>query len=326
MAKQPEPIDRTLIVYANDSTLVAALEVADGLPMNTREKTPPNIGVYRAMEAWEIYRAGMLAALVIAVQSAMIVALFLQYRRRVRREGEFNLERLELSQLSRTSQFGELSGALAHELTQPLTAILSNAEVAFQLLDKEPLDIVELREVIGDIIVDNKRATNVITQLPRLMIRGDTNLEPMDLNHAVTTTLALARSELQARQTHVDVLLHMPNVPVHANLTQLQQVILNLVLNACDAMAPLAPSAREIFIRTRKCTNRNCELTVEDRGPGIPAKQLADVFRPFVSTKASGLGLGLAICKSIARAHGGTLRFDNTFTKGARAVLSLPSV
>lgn len=278
------------------------------------------------MSPWEKYRVEILTMLtVMLLQAATIAALFLQWRRQLRLQTELNLERLELAYLSRTSQLGELSGALAHELNQPLTSILSNAESGTRLLESEPLDVEELREILNDIVVDNKRAATVITQLRRLMIRGETSLERMDLNYAATTTLALARSELLARQTGVEVMFDMPEVPIKGNLAQLQQVLLNLLLNATDAMAHLPPAQREIAIQTKKRDGGTCELTVTDRGVGIAAGRHGEVFKPFVSTKKSSLGLGLAICRSIVQAHGGTLQFDENFEEGARAILVLPA-
>ena len=278
------------------------------------------------MSPWEKYRVEILTMLtVILLQAATIVALFLQWRRKLRLQAELNLERLELAYLSRTSQLGELSGALAHELNQPLTSILSNAESGARLLENEPKDVAELRDILNDIVLDNKRAATVITQMRRLMIRGETSLELMDLNYAATTTLALARSELLARQTDVEVLLDMPDVPILGNLPQLQQVLLNLLLNATDAMATLPSAQRKIAIQTKRRDGRTCELIVTDHGLGIPSGRHSELFQPFVSTKRSSLGLGLAICRSIVQAHGGTLQFDENFDDGARAILTLPS-
>ncbi len=124
----------------------------------------------------------------------------------------------------------------------------------------------------------------------------------------------------------MDLILDMPDVCVQGNLTQLQQVILNLLLNATDAMAHLPPSQREIAIQTRKREGGLCELTVTDRGVGIAPERRSEVFKPFNSTKKSSLGLGLAICRTIVQAHGGTLQFDENFDEGARAILTLPSV
>jgi C4-dicarboxylate-specific signal transduction histidine kinase len=273
----------------------------------------------------EKYRTEMLLLLgAMLLQGGTIAALFVQHRRKRRLESELALERLELSYLSRTCQLGELSGALAHELNQPLTSILANAEAARSLLDKTPLDLEELHAIVEDIVLDDKRAAGVIAQLRSLMIRGESRLDPMDLNEAINTTLTLARSEMLARQTQVDATLDIPHIQIHGNLAQLQQVVLNLILNAADAMADLPPSSREIVIETRNRGCGLCELTVTDCGAGIDPERQQDIFKPFVSTKKASLGLGLAICRSIVQAHGGTLRFDERMKRGARAILVLP--
>jgi signal transduction histidine kinase len=275
--------------------------------------------------AWERYRPLILGALgVIVLQMATIAALIIQDRRRRRIEQELALERLELAHLSRRTQLGELSGAFAHELNQPLTSILANAEAGAKLLQHVPPDTEELKDILGDIVQEDKRAAGVIAQLRLLMVKGETKLDPMDLNEAVTATIALARSELVARQTKWEFDREQPDLPVCGNLVQLQQVILNLILNATDAMSHLAPSERRIAIATRKRADGFRELAISDRGPGLSPEMRAEAFKPFVSTKAKGLGLGLAICRSIALAHGGTLKFDEHQTNGARVILALP--
>jgi len=217
-----------------------------------------------------------------------------------------------------------LSGAFAHELNQPLTSILANAEAGARLLQHVPPDTEELKDILGDIVEEDKRAAGVIAQLRQLMVKGETKLDPMDLNEAVAATIALARSELVARQTKWDFDREPQDLPVRGNLVQLQQVILNLILNSTDAMSQLAPSERRIAIATRKRHDGFRELAVSDRGPGLSPEMRAEAFKPFVSTKAKGLGLGLAICRSIALAHGGTLKFDEHKTDGARVILVLP--
>jgi signal transduction histidine kinase len=275
--------------------------------------------------AWETYRAPILGALaIVLLQTATIAALILQGRRRRRIEQELALERLELAHLSRRTQLGELSGAFAHELNQPLTSILANAEAGARLLRKNPPDTQELQDILGDIVEEDKRAAGVIAQLRQLMVKGEAKLDPMNLNEAVTATIALARSELVARQTKCDFDREQPDLPVRGNLVQLEQIILNLILNATDAMSHLAPSERRITIATRKRDDGFRELAISDRGPGLSPEMRAEAFKPFVSTKAKGLGLGLAICRSIAVAHGGTLKFDERNTDGARVILVLP--
>jgi C4-dicarboxylate-specific signal transduction histidine kinase len=276
--------------------------------------------------AWERYRTLILAAAaVVLLQTATIVALILQGRRRRRTEQELTLERLELAHLSRRTQLGELSGAFAHELNQPLTSILANAEAGARLLRKDPPDTRELKDILGDIVEEDKRAAGVIAQLRQLMVKGEVKLDPIDLNEAVTATIALARSELVARQTKCEFDREQPYLPVRGNLVQLEQVILNLILNAIDAMSDLAPSERHIAIATRKRDDGSRELAISDRGRGLSPEMRANAFKPFVSTKAKGLGMGLAICRSIASAHGGTLKFDEHKTDGARVILLLPA-
>jgi C4-dicarboxylate-specific signal transduction histidine kinase len=240
------------------------------------------------------------------------------------RSQELALERLELAHLSRRTQLGELSGAFAHELNQPLTSILANAEAGARLLKRIPLDTQELAEILADIVEEDKRAAAVITQLHRLLIKGDAKLDSVDLNDAVTATIALARCELLARHTKCDFQRERPSLPVRGNVVQLQQVILNLILNAVDAMSHLAPAERIIEIVTRQRDDGCRELAISDRGPGLSAEMRTKAFQPFVSTKPNGLGLGLSICRSIALAHGGTLAFDEQKQKGAQIVLALP--
>jgi signal transduction histidine kinase len=275
---------------------------------------------------WEQYRLQILAiAAVLLVQSATIAALIVQYRRHKRISAELALERLELAHLWRVHQLGELSGAFAHELNQPLTSILANAEAGERLLQSDPTDTGELKEILRDIVSDDKRAAAIIAQLRSLMVKGEAKLEPVDLNQTVAATLALVNSELVARQTKVSFEPQQAELKVRGSVAQLQQLVLNLLLNASDAMSKLAAAERNVEIQTRKRDDGSCELCVSDNGPGIPVELKTRIFNPFVTTKDKGLGLGLAICRSIALAHGGTLTFDDGRSAGARAVLTLPS-
>ena len=275
--------------------------------------------------AWERYRLQiLLAVVVIGLQSTTIVALLVQERRRRRMADQLANERLELAHLSRTAQLGALSGALAHELNQPLASILANAQAGSQLLGQDPPDLAELAAVLGDIADDDRRAAGIIVQLRRLMVKGDAALEPVDLNQVVAATVTLARSEMVSRQTRVVARPAEEELIVRGNFAQLQQVLLNLMLNSAEAMAKLPPAEREMEIATRQRHDGRRELAAADRGPGLSPDMRAGAFAPFVSSKPNGLGFGLAICRTIARAHGGTLAFDEAVTGGARIVLSLP--
>ena len=275
---------------------------------------------------WEQYRLQILAALaVILLQAGTIVALIFQNRRRRELSQELALGRLELAHLSRSSQLGELSGAFAHELNQPLTSILANAEAGARLLRRNQPDLKEIGEIFEDIIADDQRAAAVTGQLRQLMLKGETSFEQIDLNDVVASTIALVKSELVARQVRVDFRPDGASMPVRGNATQLKQIVLNLILNAADAMAELPSHNRRIEVEVGEVENGMRVLAVSDRGPGLSPEMKEKVFEPFVSTKANGLGLGLAICRTIAEAHGGTLRFDETMGRGARAILTLPS-
>lgn len=279
---------------------------------------------FHAPTAWEQYRLQILAILgIIILQSATIAALVLLDRRRRTVQAELVRERLELAHLSRTTQLGQLSGAFAHELNQPLTSILANAEAGARLIDVNSPDLNELKDILKDIADDDRRAAAVIAQLRQLMVKGEVKLERVDLNRAVAATVALARSELVARQAEVDFRWEQKELPVQGNLPQLQQIVLNLILNATEAMSHLPPADRKVTIETGTLPNGMRQLSVSDRGPGISAEMRDKAFTPFVSG-ATGMGLGLPICRSIAVAHGGTLAFDVHDGVGARIVLCLP--
>jgi len=242
-----------------------------------------------------------------------------------RAELEAQERRKEVTHLTRVAILGELSGALAHELNQPLTAILSNAQAAQRLLAKTPIDLDEVRNILGDIGSDDKRAGDVIKRLRALMKKGETKLQALDLNDLATEVLELAHSELIERNVGVTTRL-TPGLPdVRGDRVQLQQVLLNLIMNACEAMGGGSNGTESIVeISTGREGDGRLQLTVADRGPGIPADLIDRVFDAFVTTKKQGLGLGLSICHSIVTAHGGRLWVTNNPGRGATFSVALP--
>jgi signal transduction histidine kinase len=276
--------------------------------------------------AWERYRLQiLLAGGVFLLQSGTIGALVVQDRRRRAAEREAAARRLELAHLSRVAQLGELSGALAHELNQPLTSILANAEVAAELIKDEQPDLRELAEIVTDIAADDRRASRIITELRRLMSRGEVAFETIDLNEVVRSILGLTRSEMIVRQVQVEVRGPSGDLPVRGSLAQLQQVLLNLMVNAADAMADVDPARRRIIIEIRIREDGVRELAVRDNGKGLAPEMREAAFKPFITAKPQGLGLGLSIARTIAHAHGGALAFDDTAVESARVVLTLPA-
>lgn len=279
---------------------------------------------FREPTIWDKYRTEILLTLTLVVSlKATIIGLILQGRRRKAVEAELATGRIELAHLSRASLLGELSGAFAHELNQPLTSILANAQVARRLIADGKAGAEDLDEILADIETDDRRAASVIAQLRRLLVKGDTSLEPTDLNRVASATLQLLGSDLVAKQIKVEFVPSRVPVSVMANFAQLQQVVLNLVVNAVDAMRDVKASERHVSVAVRK-RGKWGDLIVSDNGNGLTKDFMEEAFKPFVSTKPKGLGLGLSICRSIAKAHGGSLGFDGEQVAGARIILSLP--
>jgi signal transduction histidine kinase len=239
-------------------------------------------------------------------------------------ELEVRERRSELAHLTRVATLGELSGALAHELSQPLTAILSNAQAAQRLLARDQPDLREIRGILGDIADDDRRAGEVIQRLRAMLRNDEPELVPLDLNEVVHEVLALERSDLISHRVVVLQELAADLPALRGDRVQLQQVLLNLILNACQAMAGRPAPERRIVIATAR-DGDFAQLTISDRGTGIAADALEQVFEPFFTTKRQGLGLGLSICRSIVEDHGGKLWASNNEGVGATFHLTLPA-
>jgi len=239
-------------------------------------------------------------------------------------EHEAALRRTEIAHLMRVSMLGELSGGLAHELVQPLTAILSNAQAARVLVNDEHPALAEIAEALEDIISDDNRAGEVLHRMRGLLKRSEPKYETVDLNEIIGSTLQLLHSELISRRVKAVCALEDALPLVCGDRVQLQQVLLNLVINAVDSMNDQAPSRRVIRIGTQSIDEGRIEVGVEDQGPGLTPAQQEHIFQPFFTTKGRGLGLGLSICSSIIKAHGGSLSLMNNPTGGATATFILP--
>jgi PAS domain S-box-containing protein len=261
-------------------------------------------------------------ACIVRCDGDKILSIVRDVTARKQAELEADAQRRELAHLSRVAMLGELSGALAHELSQPLAAVLSNAQAARRLLDRHPPDFDQLRSALDDIIRNDRRAGAVIDRLRALLRKGDIALQPVDLNDVAREVIDLAYGELTSRRVTVKSSLS-PIPPVLGDRVQLQQVVLNLVLNACDAMNSTDAADRQLALSTA-IDDGFAEIVVSDRGPGIPNGQLERVFEPFVTFREQGLGLGLAISRSIVTAHGGSIRAGNNADGGATFRCLLP--
>ena len=256
-------------------------------------------------------------------EGRFVLASIIDITDRKRAERESTLQQEELAHLSRISILGELAGALAHELNQPLAAILGNAQVGRGILAIEPPDLAEMAAILDDIADDAKRAGGIIHGM-RAMFKKDSiaELQPVDLNETMTQVLHLLHSEIIGRKVKLETR-PQPDLPsVSAGRVEVQQVLINLVMNGLDAMKGM-PKGGRLEIATRRMDG-HIIVSVRDHGPGIAPDMMDRLFEPFVSTKHGGLGLGLAISRNIARRFHGELRAENHPDGGAVFHLSLP--
>lgn len=232
-------------------------------------------------------------------------------------QAEIEQQRRQLSHLARVTVLGQLSGALAHELNQPLAAIGSNADAARRILGQHPTDYAELDAILNDIVAANHRAAQVIRRLRAMLNRGETRIQPLDTAEMIHDVLELAHAELITRRVIATAVL-APGLPdVLGDRVQLQQVLLNLVLNASEAMSANDPQDRRLSLIATTDARRNVQISVRDCGTGIAPHLIDRLFEPFVTTKPQGLGLGLSISRTIVAAHGGRLWAQNNTDRGA---------
>jgi signal transduction histidine kinase len=234
-------------------------------------------------------------------------------------------QRRQLTHLSRVATLGELSGGIAHELNQPLTAILSNAQAARQFIANKTGDPEMLAEILQDIIVADQRAGEVIRRLHAMFKRGERQLEKLDVNVVVQDVLSIVHGDLVTRAVTAVAQLGAGLPPVRGDRIELQQVVLNLVMNACEAMPATASAERQVTISTALVAGA-VQVTVSDRGSGFTSEQHARMFEPFYTTKPRGLGLGLSISRAIVLAHGGRVWCTARAGGGAVFHVALPPI
>jgi signal transduction histidine kinase len=284
----------------------------------------PNEVLFRRPSAWEVYRWQVLAvSAAILIQAALIIGLLYERRRRLLAEVESRQRMAELAHINRYSMAGELTASIAHELNQPLGAILVNAETLEEMLRAPTLDVAELREITSEIRRDDQRAGRVIEHIRSLVKKVPIEVKQLDLNDVARDTLAFLSSLAIARQVQVRHVLAQVPLPIMGDSTQLQQVLLNLIVNALDATADKPISERVIIVRTERSEGW-IEFSTSDSGPGIPPDKLKEVFEPFFSTKPSGMGMGLSIARTIVESHGGTIVAQNQTRGGATISVKLP--
>jgi len=252
-----------------------------------------------------------------AAYADRLIGVSIDITERKRVETEAERTRDQLAHLGRLASLGELTASLAHELNQPLGAILRNTEAAEILLQSAAPDLEELRAIMADIRSDDERAGNVIDRLRNLLRRHRLELQPLNLARLVAEVVSLLRPNAMDRSIRLDTDLPASLPPALGDHVHLQQVLLNLITNGLDAMSDAAESDRRLVIRAWPAAGRLIEVAVSDSGPGIPEEALTRVFDPFFTTKTSGMGLGLAISRTIIEAHGGRIWVENNPTRGA---------
>jgi PAS domain S-box-containing protein len=253
-----------------------------------------------------------------------VSGIFTDVTERKNAEAQAELQSKEITHMMRVAAMGELSGGIAHELSQPLAAILANAQAAQRLLAAKYYNRQEIAEILDDIVQEDTRAGQVIHRLRRLLKKGEHESALMDLNEKVTSTLELLHSEVVNRKIKVEMHLK-PDLPlISGDQVQLQQVLLNLIMNAMEAMASTPPLKRTLVIGTRTTAEGFVEVSISDHGPGMSPDELKGIFQPFFTTKKHGLGLGLSICSTIVTSHRGRLNLSNAKGGGATATVSLP--
>jgi C4-dicarboxylate-specific signal transduction histidine kinase len=236
------------------------------------------------------------------------------------------LRRLEsdLAHMNRLTIMGELAASLAHEIAQPIATARNNARAAMHFLNRNPPDLGEIREALACIVDDADRAGDIIDRMRDHIKKAPPRKSRFDLNKAIDEVIGLARSTINTNGVSVRTHFTHALLPVEGDRVQLQQVVLNLTLNAVEAMSTLEAGPRELLISTEQTQTGVVLVSVGDSGPGIDPDHLERIFQTFYTTKSSGLGMGLSICRSIIDAHGGRLWAEANVPRGAVLRFSLP--
>jgi PAS domain S-box-containing protein len=233
--------------------------------------------------------------------------------------------RIELAHVNRVATIGQLTTSIAHEVNQPIGALVTNAHVALRMLGAEPTDLNEVREALEDIIKDGRRASDVIQRIRALVRKAPAQADELDINEVIVETVALARSEILRNDVVLETRLGSGLPSVRGDRVQLQQVIMNLVMNAVEAMGGMDEGTRELQIATDKDRDEHVAIIVRDSGPMLEPQCLNRFFEAFYSTKPTGMGIGLSICRSIIEAHEGRIWASPNVPRGATLHVTLPA-
>jgi signal transduction histidine kinase len=285
---------------------------------------PPDAAIrFREIGTWERYHWEMITAVAaLLAESGIIAALLYERRRRRSAETESRQHLLEVTQMDRALTAGTMSSSIAHELNQPLTAIMANSEAALMLLDADPVDRKELKQIVEDIRRDDQRAADIIEHLRMLLRHSEITSQDMDLTSVLKEMLPLIESQAEESATKVKADISDESLHVRADSVHVQQVILNLAINAMQAMQDCPANSRRLELRLDR-TGSEAVVAISDTGSGIPNDKIQTIFNPFMTTKPEGTGLGLSIARTIIHTYGGKIWLDSNTKHGATFKFSL---
>jgi len=243
-----------------------------------------------------------------------------------RAEESLRTAQAELARVSRVTTLGQLTASIAHEITQPIASARNNARAALNFLNKQPPDLAEIREALTCVVADADRAGQIVDRVRDQIKKAPPRRDHFDLNDAVTDVIALLQGEITGNRVSVQTRLAAGECLVEGDRVQLQQVVMNLILNAIEAMSSVESDARELLISTEQNGANGVFAAVRDSGPGIDSERIERLFEPFYTTKPSGMGMGLSICRSIIDAHGGRLWADAIEPSGTVFQFTVPTV
>jgi signal transduction histidine kinase len=287
---------------------------------------PPGSDIrFRELGPLDRYRWEIIAiSAVTLLQALFIIGLLYQHRRWRAAEVEGRQRMAELAHMNRRATVGQLSASIAHELNQPLGAILNNVETAALLVNAPSLNRQELKAILTDIKRDDQRASEVIRRLRRLLTQGAVDPQAVDVNDVIREVFSISSTQAAAREVKLDSKLAQQHLWVKGDRVQLEQVILNLVVNGIEAIADAPDGLREIVCRSW-ASDGMALVSIRDSGPGIPQNQFHQLFEPFFTTKKGGMGMGLCIARTIVEAHGGTIMAEG-HPSGAVFHMRLPLI
>ena len=266
------------------------------------------------------------ALAVLVVLQTVVVAVLLAQNRRQRDAGvEIREQRRELTHAARLALLGELAASIAHEVSQPFGAILSNTDAAEILLNQVPVPLSEVQQILKDIRRDDLRANDIVKRLRSLLQKRELQLETVDVNEIASHVQQLVQADGRRRNITLKFILDRTLPPIQADPIHLQQVMLNLIINAMEAVDSGSTTSRLVEVRTLRDDTEWVKVTVCDSGPGFAPDQLAKPFGPFVTTKPHGMGLGMSISRTIVKAHGGRIWTANGEFGGAIVGFSIPA-